>query len=521
MEAQTREGCPEPTGLHKGKLYTLQVPHVWTFTTYFAEGFPYTLIRTVSSVFFRDMRVSLEAIGLTSLFGLPWVLKFLWGPQIDQFGTKRIWMLATQAILVAFILAVAFLSPMAWALKTIAVILFIGAFVAATHDMAIDGYYLEALDGKQQAQFVGYRVMAYRIAMMTGTGVVVTLGALLGWLPAFLAGGAVMAVLFVYHLFLLPRVEREKIPLSALVHALFTRRALAIVFSLGAVSALLAWTSSLGWYSGSFSGFFWLQRISISGWIGIGLLTGLIILGLLRNRLKRMLTRDKESFYARAFMTYMDRKSMGVTLAFIILMRAGDAMLSTMVSPFLVDLGIKIHYGWISAGVGLPASIAGAMIGGWLISKYGLKKTLWPFLLAQNLTNVVYMVLAVHLAPFVDLNTGVEIPSSIGQVNLLLVASVHGFDQFAGGLGTAVLVTFIMRTCLPEFKAAHFAIGTGLMNVSGVLSGVMSGFLAEWAGYGYFFGISFLVSLPGMVLAFFAPMGEEPQAADSSGVSKK
>jgi PAT family beta-lactamase induction signal transducer AmpG len=510
-KVQIKQEPQEKTRSHEGKFHKLQIPHLWTFTTYFAEGFPFTLIRTVSSVFFRDMKVSLEAIGLTSLFGLPWVLKFLWGPQIDQFGTKRLWMLATQAILVMFILAVAFLSPLAWALKTIAVILFIGAFVAATHDMAIDGYYLEALDEKQQARFVGYRVMAYRIAMMTGTGVVVTLGALHGWLSAFLAGGAVMALLFLYHLFLLPRVEREKNPLSVLGHDLFTGRALLIILSLVVVSALLTWTSSLGWYSGWSSKFPALGRISISGWIGIGLLTGLIFLGLFRNPLRRMLTRDKESFYARAFMTYMDRKSMGITLSFIILMRAGDAMLSTMVSPFLVDLGIKIHYGWISAGVGLPSSIAGAMIGGWLISKYSLKRTLWPFLLAQNLTNVVYMVLAFHLAAFVDMNTGMDIPSSIGQVNLLLVASVHAFDQFAGGLGTAVLVTFIMRTCLPEFKAAHFAIGTGLMNVSGVLSGVMSGFLAEWAGYGYFFGISFLVSLPGMVLAFFAPIEEQSQ----------
>jgi len=496
--------------MHRATLQKLQVPHVWTFTTYFAEGFPYTLIRTVSSVFFRDMKVSLEAIGLTSLFGLPWVLKFLWGPQIDQFGTKRIWMLGTQALLVMLILAVALLSPMAWALKAIAVILFVGAFVAATHDMAIDGYYLEALDAKDQARFVGYRVMAYRIAMMTGTGVVVTLGALLGWLPAFLAGGAALALLFVYHLLLLPRVEREKNPYSALVGEIFTGRMLVIVFSMAIAAALLGWTSSLGWYSGLFSGFPALRKISISGWIGIGLLAGLVVLGLLRKRLRRMLTRNESSFYARAFMTYMDRKSMGVTLAFIILMRAGDAMLSTMVSPFLVDLGIKVHYGWISAGVGLPASIAGAMIGGWLISKYGLKRTLWPFLLAQNLTNLVYMALALHLGYFVVLNTGVETPTSIGEINLLLVASVHGFDQFAGGLGTAVLTTFIMRTCLPDFKAAHFAIGTGLMNVSGVLSGVMSGFLAEWTGYGYFFGISFLVSMPGMVLAFFAPLGEEP-----------
>ena len=115
------------------------------------------------------------------------------------------------------------------------------------------------------------------------------------------------------------------------------------------------------------------------------------------------------------------------------------------------------------------------------------------------------MLLALKLQKYVILNTAAEVVTPVGNANLFLVASVHAFDQFAGGLGTSVLVTFLMRTCLPEFKAAHFAIGTGLMNVSGVLSGVGSGFLAEWLGYGHFFGISFLASLPGMFLIFFTP----------------
>ncbi|MCG6537257.1 MAG: hypothetical protein L7F78_21735, partial [Syntrophales bacterium LBB04] len=113
--------------------------------------------------------------------------------------------------------------------------------------------------------------------------------------------------------------------------------------------------------------------------------------------------------------------------------------------------------------------------------------------------------LALYLEHFLIHNTGADTPTPIGNLNLFLVAAVHGFDQLAGGLGTSVLVTFVMKTCLPEFKASHFAIGTGLMNISGVLAGVMSGFLAEWVGYGYFFGISFLISIPGMILVFFAP----------------
>ena len=99
------------------------------------------------------------------------------------------------------------------------------------------------------------------------------------------------------------------------------------------------------------------------------------------------------------------------------------------------------------------------------------------------------------------------------------MALVHAFDQFAGGLGTSVLVTFLMRTCLPDFKAAHFAVGTGLMNLSGVLAGVAGGFLAEGLGYGYFFGISFLASIPGMALIPLVPFletkrGREPVPLD-------
>jgi PAT family beta-lactamase induction signal transducer AmpG len=95
---------------------------------------------------------------------------------------------------------------------------------------------------------------------------------------------------------------------------------------------------------------------------------------------------------------------------------------------------------------------------------------------------------------------------------------VHAFDQFAGGLGTAVLITFLMRTCLDRFKAAHFAIGSGLMNISGVLAGVASGFIAAELGYGGFFGLTFLLSIPGMLLIFFVPfLDMEGEASKEQG----
>ena len=176
-----------------------------------------------------------------------------------------------------------------------------------------------------------------------------------------------------------------------------------------------------------------------------------------------------------------------------------------MVAPFIVDLGIKVHYGWISGLVGLPASIIGAMLGGWMISRFTLKRVIWPFILAQNFTNIIYMILAIHLSSFLKVNTGAEVPISIGVSNLVFVALVHAFDLFASGLGTAVLMTYLMRICHKDFKAAHYAIGSGLMNASGLFAGVMSGFIAGWLGYAWLFGLSFAASIPAMAIIPFLP----------------
>ncbi len=488
-----------------GKDLFLKRPHVWAFTTYFAEGLPYSIVRVVSSVFFRDMRVSLEAIGLTSLFGIPWVIKFLWGPLIDQYGTKRKWILIMQSLLVLLFMFVAGMSSLPSGVKVIAGLLFVGALLSATHDIAIDGYYMEALDKRGQAKFVGYRVMAYRLAMMAGTGIIVTIGTTVSWFAGFAAAGVFLGLLFVYHMFLLPRVERETLRVQDLL-----KRVLRIKFIIAAIAlVLILWgVRSLFWgrFIGRLLGVFpFLKMISFAGWVGMGLLILLLGLAVCRNRIKRLLLRDKKSFYSRAFFEYMDRDKIGVAIIFIILMSTGESTLSSMVAPFMVDLGIKVHYGWLSGGVGLPFSIVGAMVGGFMISKFSLKKMIWPFLLAQNLTNLIYMAIALSLAKYLALNTGADVVTFIGCFNLFLVACVHAFDQFAGGLGTAVLVTFLMRTCVERFKAAHFAIGTGLMNVGGVLVGVASGFLAQRLGYGPFFGLTFFLSIPGMCLIFFVP----------------
>ncbi|MEW6752475.1 MAG: MFS transporter [Candidatus Latescibacterota bacterium] len=498
-----RTQTPDRPG--RGGVFSL--PHVWCFTTYFAEGFPFTVFRTVSSVFFRDMKVSLEAIGLTSLYGLPWTLKFLWAPQVDEYSTRRSWMLCVQSLIAVVILA-AGLAAGESGVPLVAVLFFAGAILAATHDVAIDGYYLAALDKEGQTRFLGWRVTAYRIAMMTGTGVVVTVGTTVSWKAAFLLAGGVFSLLALYHWFLLPRAEAPGKPARELATGVLRPRLLAIAAAVAvAVWGLKAALDSPQLAALKAGSPLW-KQVNFPNVVSVLLLVTLTGLGLARQRLQALLTARHESFYARAFVGFMGQSRIGTVLAFIVFLRTGEFMLSSMVSPFIVDLGIKAHYGWLSSAVGLPCSIAGALAGGWLLARLGMRRLLWPFLLAQNLTNLAYMGLAWMLASHVATNTGAVQPQFIGYGNLATVAVVHGFDNFAGGLGTAVLTVYLMSICSQEFKAAHFAIGSGLMSVSGVFAGIAGGYFAAWIGYWGMFGVSFLASVPGMVLAAYVPRND-------------
>lgn len=480
----------------KNRFGSRQTPaFIWAFTTYFAEGFPYSLIRTISTFFFRASGVSLEATGLTSLLGLAWIFKFLWAPYLDFFGTKRKWLLLTQGILVVIFCLITLSAGRSWALPFVALLFFAASFIASTHDTAIDGYYLEALDQAGQARFVGYRVMAYRIAMMFGSAVIVTLGARNGWPVAFGLSSFLLTLLFFFHLFFLPSCEYEKKPIKALIKKLISVPHL-IVFLLGLVllAAILLMDRSRAF----------LGSLPLANMVGVLLLLSLLMLIALRNSLMARIKEKPDSIFGRAFISFIDQERITTIILFIVFIRVGEFMLSAMAGPFFIDAGLKGHYGWITGAVGLPCSIIGAMGGGWFIGRYSLRKMIWPFLLAQNLTNLTYMALAFHLIG--DGQGQMEMAqAALSSSDILLACLVAAFDYLSGGMGTAVLMTFLMRLCKENFKAAHYAIGTGLMSVSGVYAGSFSGFLVDWCGYGVFFGLSFCFSLPAMAFIPFLP----------------
>ena len=129
-------------------------PAIFIPTLYFAEGLPYTIVTLMSVVFFKNLEATNSFISWsTSLLALPWTLKFLWSPLVDVYGTKKRWIVVAQIALggLTVLLSLGCFLP-----ETIYVslILFLTiAIASATHDIAIDGYYMDVLNKEEQAYF--------------------------------------------------------------------------------------------------------------------------------------------------------------------------------------------------------------------------------------------------------------------------------------------------------------------------------------------------------------------------------
>ena len=399
----------------------------------------------MSSVFFTDIGMKERYIGYLNFLGIPWNLKFLWAPLLDIFGKKRTWMICIQAILTLCIACVALVNALipvqgeTAAYAAVCAMLFVVlAFVAATNDIAIDGYYMEGLrDPREQALYTGYRVFAYRLGMILARSGFVGIAAFAAarnaggskfapWGYAFGAAALTMLCITVFHAFKLPQFET---PLT----------------NAKANAAVL---------------------------------------------LKK---------FGDAFITYSKQERFALVMIFIIFYKIGDELLFSMGTPFLMrELGVtKAQFAWIGGLLGAFGAIAGTAIGGVWIKKKGLKKSIWPLTVLMNFNIWAYIWLAF------------EKPSAASVAGIWTIALVHCYEQMAAGLGNAVLVVFILRTCKPQFKASHYAIGSAIMSLFSTFFGGFSGIVVEHIGYLYLFICSFLVSIPSMMLLLWVPIKEE------------
>lgn len=196
------------------------------------------------------------------------------------------------------------------------------------------------------------------------------------------------------------------------------------------------------------------------------------------------------------FMEYISRrgwKGLLLVLAFMFLYKIGDNMATALATPFYLDMGFtKTQIGLVAKHAALWPAIAGGLLGGVVMIKMGINRSLWVFGVVQVVSILGYAVLA-----------------SNGPV-LWLLAAVIGFEYLGVGMGTAAFTAFIAKETSRTYAATQFALFTALAALPRTFANASTGVIVEQIGWVDFFLLCAVIALPGMALLFWvAPWDEK------------
>ena len=423
---------PANPDLEQPVALKIKSPWRWIPTLYFGQGLPYVVVMTLSVIMYKNLGISNTDIALyTSWLYLPWVIKPLWSPFVDMFRTKRFWIVALQLLIGAALASVAFTLPMSGFFQISLAVFWLMAFSSATHDIAADGFYMLALKQHEQSAFVGVRSTFYRIATLAGQGGLVLLAGKL----TENTGNVVLAWQIVM------------LVLAGMFLCLFVYHRWVLPIPSG------DYATARGNHVG-------------------------------------------KEFFA-TFTAFFKHKDIFLVLAFLLTFRLGEAQALKLATPFMLDTAAKgglgittVDVGFAYGTIGVLSLTIGGLLGGYVISRGGLKKWLWPMLLAVHVPNLVFVFLAYNL------------PGSIA-----IISASIAVEQFGYGFGFASYLLFMIMVANGdghnEHKTAHYAICTGFMALGMMLPGMASGWIQTQLGYPHFFIWVCICTIPSIVVAAF------------------
>ena len=209
-----------------------------------------------------------------------------------------------------------------------------------------------------------------------------------------------------------------------------------------------------------------------------------VLLGFAAFRTPRLdLPEQARAEWLAGFLTWIGTWNALTLILFALTYKLGEFAIGPMVKPFWVDQGRSLfEIGLVPTTAGIVLSVAGSLAGGAFISRYGTFRGIWALGLLQGVSNLGYALVAW---------------GDLGPIGLY-AASV--FESFTGGLGTAAFLAFLMNVCEKEHATVQYALLSSIFALSGRLVGGISGLGAERFGYGNYFALTFLVSLPAFVL---------------------
>ena len=424
-------------------------PAKWVPTLYFMEALPYVTVNVISVIMYKEMNLSNTELSLfTSFMYLPWVIKPLWSPIVDAFASERKWIIITQLICCLSIMGLALtISTDFWLVASLCFFSVL-AFVSATHDIAADGYYILALDSNGQARYVGIRSTFYRVGMIFGQGLLVMMagwfkhGAPLSpnsnetrllnvmpvekaWAFTFYTLAAVVFFLVIYHKFVLEEVYKPNKGNNKTNHNLID------------------------------------------------------------------VVKNTAGQFLKTIVIFFTKKNIWTALLFMLLFRFPEAQLVKIASPFMLDsvenggLALETEFvGLVYGTTGVIGLLLGGIVGGFLVAKDGLKKWLWPMVIAISLPDAVYLYMSCSFTS-----------------NHWIIGTCVFVEQLGYGFGFTAYMMYLIYFARGENSTSVYALCTAFMALGMMLPGMAAGWLSDLLGYRMFFiwiliacAITFIVS---------------------------
>ncbi len=185
------------------------------------------------------------------------------------------------------------------------------------------------------------------------------------------------------------------------------------------------------------------------------------------------------------FKNFFSRPGAWTIVFIVIFYKLGDAFAGKMITPFLIQHGFtRTEIGTVNKGFGMISTITGALIGGGILARIGIRRSLVIFGILQALSNLVFVALA-----------------QSGQSYPLLFACI-GVENLCGGMGTAAFVAFLMWACDKRYSGTQYALLTSIMTLGRTLVGPLTGYLAVRLGWAGYFAVAVLLAVPGLLLLF-------------------
>ncbi|MEW6706298.1 MAG: MFS transporter [Pseudomonadota bacterium] len=416
-------------------------PLFWVPTLYFAEGLPYFTVAMIAGLMYKSLGVDNASIGhYTALLGAAWVFKPLWSPFLELAPDKKplvVFFQFTGAVCMGLV-ALSLQLPLWFAFSVTALTLL--AFGSATHDIAADGLYIATLSTRQQAMYAGWQGAFFNAGRLAAAGGLLVLAGQLekslspanAWTVIFATVGVVMALLALYHFWMLPR------------------------------------SANAARQDGSLRG------------------TGLLLKDVL--------------------LDFFRKPGIWLAILFIVLFRAGEGQVQTIGPLFLRDpreaggLGLTTdQVGIVYGTAGTVAFIAGSVLGGYFTAWLGLKRALPVLIVGMNLPNLVFYYL-----------------STAQPTELKIIGLALGAEMFGYGFGFVGIILYIMQVVAKgKYTTAHYALGTGVMQLGFLVFKGISGDIQTALGYRSFFLWVLLSAIPVLLMSWFirVPGPAEPGAA--------